>query len=117
MGLSGVLQERLPLGCFMCQLFGELCFVAVVFYPFPPLFMNYCSLYDPALGCVCHGIIYLFVCLFASLASPPPYSALWNEQWVQCQSSCTKNIALATPERVEVFSEIFRIYFLDIFTQ
>lgn len=70
MGLSGVLQERLPLGCFMCQLFGELCFVAVVFYPFPLLFMNYCSSYDPALGCVCHGIIYLFVCLFACLASP-----------------------------------------------
>lgn len=73
MCLSGVLQERLPLGCFMCQLFGELCFVAVVFYPFPPLFMNYCSLYDPALGCVCHGIIYLFVCLFGFFFLP--YSA------------------------------------------
>lgn len=70
MCLAGVLQERLPLGCFMCQLFGELCFVAVVFYPFPPLFMIYCSLYDPALGRVCEGIIYLFIYLLAYSASP-----------------------------------------------
>lgn len=69
MCLAGVLQERLPLGCFMCQLFGELCFVAVVFYPFPPLFMNYCSLYDPALGGVgCVRV--LFIYLFAYAASP-----------------------------------------------
>lgn len=82
MGLSGVLQGRLPLGCFMCQLFGELCFVAFVFYPFPPLFMNYYSLHDPALGGVCVMVlfIYLFVRLFAFFSSP--YSALWNEQWV-----------------------------------
>lgn len=67
MCLAGVLQERLPLGCFMCQLFGELCFVAVVFYPFPPLFINYCSLYDPALG---GGGGVLFFYLFAYSASP-----------------------------------------------
>jgi len=84
MCLAGVLQERLPLGCFMCQLFGELCFVDVVFYPFPPLFMNYCSLYDPALGDVCEGIIYLFIYLFISLFSfsSLPYSALKNGEGV-----------------------------------
>lgn len=80
MCLAGVLQERLPLGCFMCQLFGELCFVAVVFYPFPPLFMNYCSLYDPALGGVCEGFIYLFICLFSF--SSLPYSPLRNGEGV-----------------------------------
>lgn len=71
MCLAGVLQERLPLGCFMCQLFGELCFVAVVFYPFPPLFMNYCSLHDPALGGMCGDtIFYLFICLSSFTSLP-----------------------------------------------
>lgn len=80
MGLSGVLQKRLPLGCFMCQLFGELCFVAVVFYPFPVLFMKYCSSYDPAFRGMCGSIIYLFVCFFGFFFLH--CSALWNEQWV-----------------------------------
>lgn len=74
MCLAGVLQERLPLGCFMCQLFGELFFVVVGFYPFPSLFMNYCNLYDPALRGLCARV--LFIYLFAG--SAPPFYLIYS---------------------------------------
>lgn len=61
MYLAGMLQERLPLGCFTCQLFGELSFVAVGFYPFPLLFMNYCNLYDSALTGLCVKVLFIYL--------------------------------------------------------
>lgn len=54
---------------------GNCVLLLLFFYPFPPLFMNYCSLYDPALGCVCVMVsfIYLFACLASSFYLIQPF--------------------------------------------